>query len=350
MMPFSTTGFITNSIADGDSTRYNTVMIKVLGIDYGARRVGIALSDDTGTLAFAKKVLVNDKNLLDNVTSICIDKKVTAIVIGESKDFHGDNNEIAKHAKEFANQLTKTTDLPIHFENEFLTSSEARRIGSSSEDLDAHAAAFILQRYLDRPRKEKKLTMEERTRAWMQTHADSNLAIILLSFIAFAESSFLPLPPSAFMLGMIALGDRKRWIQLATLTTLMSVAGGLFGYLVGAVFYDTLGIFIIDQYHLADEITYFGGLFAERALLANFIGAFTPIPYKAFTIASGFFAIPLAPFIIASVIGRGLRFFIVGYLAKVFGEHVARSVFRYFTIITLIAIAIILLIVVIASL
>lgn len=187
---------------------------------------------------------------------------------------------------------------------------------------------------------------EQKARSWMETHADSPQALFILSVIAFLESSIIPLPPSAFMIGMIALGERRRWIYLATLTTVMSVVGGLFGYLIGSVLYDTIGRWIVEQYHLADDISRLGVLFSNNAFTANFIGAFTPIPYKAFTIASGFFSINIVIFVIASVIGRGLRFFIVAYLAKVFGEHVARSVFRYFALATLLALLIIVLIVV----
>jgi len=183
----------------------------------------------------------------------------------------------------------------------------------------------------------------------MEQHADSPHALWLLSIIAFFESSVFPLPPSALMLGMVALGDRRKWFRLAILTTLMSVAGGLFGYLIGAVLYDTLGRWIIEQYHLVDDITYIGTLFAKNAFWANFTGAFTPIPYKAFTIASGFFSIHILTFTIASVVGRGLRFLILAYLAKVFGEHVAKGVLRYFALITLLALGIIVFVVVVLS-
>lgn len=191
--------------------------------------------------------------------------------------------------------------------------------------------------------------IEQRTRLWVTAHADGPYALWLLGLISFFESSILPLPPSAFMLGMVALGDRRKWMYLAAFTTLTSVAGGLFGYLIGAVLYDTLGQFIIEQYHLTEEITKLGILFSDRAFLANFVGAFTPIPYKAFTIASGFFSINLVVFLLASVFGRGLRFFVIAYLAKVFGEHVAHSVFRYVALTTLLAILIIVLVFIFAA-
>lgn len=180
--------------------------------------------------------------------------------------------------------------------------------------------------------------IEKKTHAWMEQHADSWQAQVLLSVVAFLEASVVPLPPSMLLLAMVALGDRRRWLYLATLTTLASVLGGLFGYFIGAVLYDTLGRWIIEHYGLMREIAKLGMLFERHALLANFTGAFTPIPYKAFTIASGFFSINILIFTFASILGRGLRFFVLAYLAKVYGEHLSHTVIRYATFLTLLAI------------
>ena len=179
-----------------------------------------------------------------------------------------------------------------------------------------------------------------RLRQWMELHADGKGAQIWLSAISFFEASVLPLPPSAFMVSMLVLGSKHRWLYLALLTTVTSVLGGIFGYIIGSVLYDPLGVWIIENYHLADDVAKIGELFADNAFLANLIGAFTPIPYKAFTIASGFFSINLFWFTLAAFIGRGLRFFILGYLAVVFGEHVAKRVFKFFALVTLMAVVV----------
>lgn len=192
--------------------------------------------------------------------------------------------------------------------------------------------------------------LEDRTQAWMQYHADGPFAQVWLALIAFLESSILPLPPSAFMLAMIALGKRHKWLYLATLTTITSVLGGLFGYFIGFTLYDTLGRWVITQYHLADDIARVALLFEQHAFLANFVGAFTPIPYKAFTLASGFFSINIFAFTFASLAGRGLRFFVIGYLAKVFGEKVTHRVFRYVVFLVLFAVAIMIIVAIIGSL
>lgn len=170
---------------------------------------------------------------------------------------------------------------------------------------------------------------EAQLKTWLEHNANSWLAQVALFVVAFLEASVFPVPPSIILLGMVGFGGRSRWIYLATLTTVASVLGGVFGYLIGSVLYDTLGIWIIDTYNLADDIARIGALFESHAFWANFVAAFTPIPYKAFTIASGFFSISLIPFIVASIIGRGLRFFIVAYFGDFFHDHFMRNFSTY---------------------
>ncbi|MFH1402194.1 MAG: Holliday junction resolvase RuvX [Patescibacteria group bacterium] len=140
--------------------------MKYLGIDYGEKNVGIAVSDDGGNLAFAKIVLPNDKNLLENVVKICNDDKVDAVVLGESLNFAGKPNPIMKDILAFKNKLEKLLELKIYLEPEFLTSAEAGRIqGKTLRNIrkkdrikskikpqknDASAAALILKTYLSR--------------------------------------------------------------------------------------------------------------------------------------------------------------------------------------------------------
>lgn len=124
--------------------------MRYLGIDFGSKRVGIALSDEEGTLAFPYSVLKNDKALLSEVERIVKEQKVKLIVMGESKDFKGDDNPIAKQIAEFKRVLEKTTRKKVEYEPEFLTSVQAARFQGKVEKLDASAAAIILQSYLDR--------------------------------------------------------------------------------------------------------------------------------------------------------------------------------------------------------
>jgi membrane protein YqaA with SNARE-associated domain len=168
---------------------------------------------------------------------------------------------------------------------------------------------------------------------WAHKHAGSRKAQWWLSIFSFIEASFSPLPPSTLMVAIIATGQRHRWVYYAGLTTVTSVLGGLFGYLIGDVFYSTFGQVIIAKYHLADEIARIGVWFEKNAFWTILVAAFTPIPYKAFTISAGFFNINVFLFATASLIGRGIRYFILAYIAYLFGEHATGIFFKYFNLI-----------------
>jgi putative Holliday junction resolvase len=124
--------------------------MRYLGIDYGSKRVGIALSDESGKFAMPHSVLANTKKLEDELNAIVCDNEVKVIVLGESKDFKGNDNAIMKSVHEFKRRIEDTLHLPVIFEPEFLTSHQAERTQGKSELLDASAAALILQSYLDR--------------------------------------------------------------------------------------------------------------------------------------------------------------------------------------------------------
>lgn len=136
--------------------------MKHLGIDYGSKRVGLALSDDGGTLAFPYKILKNDMTLVDSIHNICGTEEVAAIVLGESHDLSGERNKIMGSIEEFKRNIEAETELPVYMQKEFMTTVEARgRMGKEvntarkvakvkQEAADASAAALILQRYLDK--------------------------------------------------------------------------------------------------------------------------------------------------------------------------------------------------------
>ena len=136
--------------------------MRYLGIDYGAKRVGLALSDEEGNMAFPYKILKNDLELVDTVHNICGTEEVSAIVLGESHDLSGKPNKIMGSIEELKRNLEGELDLPIYFEKEFMTSIFARgNNGKRTNDamkikkgkdkkIDDSAAALILQRYLDR--------------------------------------------------------------------------------------------------------------------------------------------------------------------------------------------------------
>ena len=124
--------------------------MRYLGIDYGIKRVGIAFSDETGEFALPFSVLPNNDALLVAIAAICRDKNIGLIVLGESKNFAGEDNPIMKNIREFKIRLEKETGLFVHFEPEFFTSVEAGRIQGKNAKLDASAAALILKSFLEK--------------------------------------------------------------------------------------------------------------------------------------------------------------------------------------------------------
>ncbi|MFZ5466235.1 MAG: YqaA family protein [Pseudomonadota bacterium] len=138
-----------------------------------------------------------------------------------------------------------------------------------------------------------------------------------LGGMSFAESSFFPIPPDV-LLAPMCVARPPAWWRLALLTTLASVVGGLFGYLLGALFLDLLTPWI-DQMGYAPAMEQARAWFAAWGFWAVFLAGFSPIPYKAFTITAGALGMPLIPFVLASLCGRGGRFFLVAWLMSRFG-------------------------------
>ncbi len=124
-------------------------MAKYLGIDYGAKRVGIAVSDDTGSIAFPKAALPNDRALLPSIIGFVRSNNVSVIVIGESKDKDGKDNAVMAGARQLGQALERELSVKVYFEPEYYSSVEARR-DSETFLVDAKAAAIILNRYLER--------------------------------------------------------------------------------------------------------------------------------------------------------------------------------------------------------
>ncbi len=132
-------------------------MTRILGIDYGKKRVGIALSDDKGMMAFPKAVLPNDNYLFTSVMDLVRAHGVGTVVVGESKDFQMRDNSIMSKARAFADELKRDGGVVVVYEPELLTSHQAAQTGHAlgkSDMIDASAASIILQSYIDR-------TMEE---------------------------------------------------------------------------------------------------------------------------------------------------------------------------------------------
>ncbi len=126
-----------------------TLLMRILGIDYGSKRVGIAVSDEAGQFAMPVIVLKSNKNLLKEVIDIANENKVEKIVVGESKDYRGEPNAIHPESLNFKKDL-ESKGYVVIFEPEFMTSTNAERFQGKNDMLDASAAALILQSYLDK--------------------------------------------------------------------------------------------------------------------------------------------------------------------------------------------------------
>ena len=119
-----------------------------MGIDYGLKKIGVAVSDENAQMAFPKAVIVNDKNLIGEIEKICKNDNIGAIVLSESQNKNGKPNVIMGKITEFKTILENELGLPVFFQNESFTTVEARRY-NDIENADASAAALILQRYLE---------------------------------------------------------------------------------------------------------------------------------------------------------------------------------------------------------
>ena len=178
----------------------------------------------------------------------------------------------------------------------------------------------------------------------LAVHKSSNF---YLGFVAFIESSFFPIPPDVMIVPMV-IAKKKEFVKIFLIASIFSVLGGIFGYLIGYLFFD-LAIYVIEFYGYQDKVENLkfrmsqgNGFLAWLSIL--FLAGFTPLPYKAFTISSGLIAFNLPVFIIVSLISRSLRFFIVAYLSYKFGELFTDFMEKYgskwFTIIGIIIIII----------
>ncbi len=142
-----------------------------------------------------------------------------------------------------------------------------------------------------------------------------------LAGVAFAESSFFPFPPDMLLVPMTLARPEKAW-HYATICTIASVLGGLLGYAIGSLLFESVGRWIIELYGYAHQMDEFRALYAKWGLWIILIKGVTPIPYKIVTITAGFAEFNLAVFMIASIVTRGARFFLVAGLLRIYGESV----------------------------
>jgi len=165
--------------------------------------------------------------------------------------------------------------------------------------------------------------------------ADARWAPWALALVAFAESSVFPIPPDVMLIPMVLAARAKAW-RLAAICTVASVAGGFAGYGIGFAFYAKIGLPIMEFYGYADRFGSFAGAYNEwGAWIVAFFGV-TPFPYKVITIASGVTALDPMVFGVASLLSRGVRFFVVAGLLWYCGPPIRRFIERRLGLVTLV--------------
>jgi membrane protein YqaA with SNARE-associated domain len=155
---------------------------------------------------------------------------------------------------------------------------------------------------------------------WCMNAAGKPHAVWTLGAVSFAESSFFPVPPDVMLIPM-ALARPAQAYRLAAWCTAASVIGGILGYAIGALLYDSIGAWLIHIYGYGNKVEAFREQYARWGAAIILIKGFTPIPYKLVTITSGFAGYSFGLFIVFSIITRGLRFFAVAFLINRYGER-----------------------------
>ena len=164
---------------------------------------------------------------------------------------------------------------------------------------------------------------------WMGTKVHSPYANWWFAILFFVEASFFFIPVDPLLI-LFCVEDNKRSIYFATVATIASVVGGIFGYFIGAVLWNSIGITLVNW--IISEAT-FNGIVAKYKLYQSWavlIAGFTPVPYKAVTVSAGFCKLPIVPFIMYSLIARGARFFIVAGAIQIWGAHIKSFIDKYF--------------------
>ncbi|NMC72533.1 MAG: DedA family protein [Myxococcales bacterium] len=170
---------------------------------------------------------------------------------------------------------------------------------------------------------------------WTLHWAETPYAVPALALLAFAESSFFPVPPDVLLI-VLALGAPKRSFWFAAVCSIASVAGGLLGYAIGYFVWQGVDQFFFTYVFSEEAFRKVAELYQDNAFWAVFTAGFTPIPYKVFTITGGVCQIDLPTFVLASAISRSLRFFAVAALFFFFGPPIKRFIDKYFNLLAVV--------------
>ena len=170
--------------------------------------------------------------------------------------------------------------------------------------------------------------MLKRIYDWCIDSAHKPYALWIMGAVAFAESSFFPVPPDVMLIPMSLARPERAWLY-ASVCTLTSVLGGLLGYTIGALLYDSVGHWLIQVYGLGDKVDAFRASYAEWGAVIILLKGLTPIPYKLVTITSGFAGYNIGLFILCSIVARGGRFFVAAVLLNRYGDWIRVRIERH---------------------
>jgi len=182
--------------------------------------------------------------------------------------------------------------------------------------------------------------MFKRLYNWTISLSESRHATWALAGIAFAESSFFPLPPDLILLPMSLAQPKKAWFY-AAVCSVASVLGAVLGYLIGSMLYDTLGHYIIELYGYGPRIEGLREFYAKWGWAFILVKGLTPIPFKLVTIVSGLLGYNFLLFLLLCAITRSARFFILAATLHHFGDRIRVLLERHFTVFVLLLLAII---------
>ena len=170
---------------------------------------------------------------------------------------------------------------------------------------------------------------------WIMGLASRRDSIWVLAAVAFIESSVFPIPPDILLIPMVLAARDRAW-RLAAVCTIASVLGGILGYVIGMFLYQSAGLPLLELYGYADKFDEFSSRYNEWGAWIVFVAGLTPFPYKVITIASGVTELNLVVFTVASVLARGLRFFIVAALLWWLGPPVREIIEKRLGLVTII--------------
>lgn len=175
---------------------------------------------------------------------------------------------------------------------------------------------------------------KEAIREWAVRHAYGPYAAPFLFFFSYAEALFLPAPVETALVPLVLIKARS-WLYYVAVATFGSLAGGITGYFIGLLFYETIGVLVVNAYSFEEEIQRISQLLADHVFWATFVAAFTPLPDKVFMPLAGLLRTPFLSFVVALFLGRALRFAVVGFLADRYGAAATRLALKYFREVTL---------------